>query len=173
MPIQWFGAKFLRDIEARVDKGLVHAGEAVVSKARQYAPVDTGELRDSIRYEINGSGGAAKLSMGGWTTAGKTLTIIVDALYGMYQEFGTRYIPPHPYIRPALNEVGKVFGAELGMSFNVMPMTNPLYAVEAGFTHPPTLTSKQKAHVREHLLPASKRHYKGNVRKAKMKVRVA
>lgn len=48
-------------------------GPEIEQRARDNAPVDTGELRDSISHHVDGT----------------TLTIRVGKEYGMYQEFGT------------------------------------------------------------------------------------
>ena len=170
---QWFGDKFLADVENRVDAGLNRAGQSVVARAQALAPKRTGALSSSISYQVTGAGGGAKLTLSGFTTTGKTLTFTVGVPYGIFQEFGTRNIRPHPYLRPALNEVGKIFGAELGMEFNIPFIASPLYAHQAGFALPPGLTGRQRKHIAKHLGPTSKRHYRGNVRKAKLRVRRA
>ncbi len=143
----------------------------MVARAQALAPFKSGALRGSIRYEVSGGGGGVRLGLGGLYTAGKTLIIEVGVPYGIFQEFGTRHIRPHPYIRPALNEIGRIFGAELGIQFNTPTYGSPVYAHQAGFTHPKHLTNRQKAHIATHLLPASKRHFKGNVKRAKLHVR--
>lgn len=58
--------------------------------AKSMAPVDTGELRDSIDIKY------------GKTDTGITADIGTDVFYGGFQEFGTSRNPPHPYLRPAL-----------------------------------------------------------------------
>ena len=152
---QWFGQRIINALEQRVVQGLHRAGTQVVAKAKTLAPVDAGFLRSSIDYQV----------------IGKTLTIRVGAPYGMFQEFGTRYIRPHPYIRPALNEIGRVLGGSIGMEFAVPFINQPILAHQAGFVLPKGLTAKQREHVARHLLPTSKRLYRGNVRRAKLRTR--
>jgi len=58
------------------------------------APVGGGRLRGSIDFEIKGAEGFV----------GSPLE------YAIYQEFGTRYMPPQPFLRPAISNV--VYGNE-------------------------------------------------------------
>ena len=53
------------------------------------APVGGGRLRGSIDYEVKGSEGFV----------GSPLE------YAIYQEFGTRYMSPQPFLRPAIAKV--------------------------------------------------------------------
>ena len=52
--------------------------DLIVIKAKHNAPVDTGRLRDSIRWEKRGAGQYA---------------LICDVPYAKYIEYGTRYYP--------------------------------------------------------------------------------
>ena len=159
MPIDstftWLGDKVLQAITGDIERKLHTAGAAIRSRAYMLAPKKTGAMAASIDYRVVGS----------------TLTIFVGAPYGMFQEFGTRSIRPHPDIRPALNELGRIFGSTIEMAFNTPVYAQPIIAHQAGFIVPKTLTPKQKAHVAAHLLPTSKRHYKGNVRRARLYAR--
>jgi len=151
----WLGDRVIRAVTGDIERRLHTAGAAVRTRAYQLAPKKTGYLAASIDYRVVGS----------------TLTIYVGAPYGMFREFGTRTSRPTPYIRPALNELSRIFGSTINMAFNTPVYANPVIAHQAGFVVPKTLTPKQRAHVAAHLLPASKRHYKGNVRRAKLYAR--
>lgn len=59
----------------------------VAKQAREYAHVITGYMRDHIRAKKTGD-----------TTA----EVRAEAPYSAYEEFGTRYRPAHPFIRPAM-----------------------------------------------------------------------
>lgn len=59
------------------------------AKAKQYAPVDTGFLRNSIGTDF----------------AGTRATIGPTAHYGPFVEFGTRRQPGQPYMTPAADAV--------------------------------------------------------------------
>lgn len=62
-------------------------GQRVEGGARRRAHVITGHLKSSIvRVRID------KYHH----------RVVVGAYYGIYEEYGTRYRPPHPYFRPAV-----------------------------------------------------------------------
>ena len=81
-------AKAQKHITAAMRKGtlLVERG------AKMKAPVDTGRLRSSITSEVRGVGADTVGVVGS------------NVVYAPYQEFGTRKMPAHPYLRPALAE---------------------------------------------------------------------
>lgn len=158
----WLGDKVKTYVSDRIQARLYETGRQVVATAQQLAPVDTGRLRASIGFVI----------------VGNTLQIYVDAPYGIYQEFGTRNIPPHPFIRPALNAIGRIWGADVEMTFNRTggPQWHGLLAGKRGFAASASpawkpLTPRQVKHVETVLVPGLRRHNTGNVRRASMKVR--
>lgn len=164
---RWFGDQIKQRISQYVDAKMHAAGEAIVARARQLAPVQTGALRASIVdfVEVNEAGGK------------HTLHIQVGMPYGIYQEFGTRNIPPHPFIRPAINEMGRVWGFKVAMGFATNPAHAGLLAgagkgMKGGFaaTARPfkRLTQKQIAHVEGKLIPGVKAHQRGNVKRTRM-----
>ena len=72
-----------------ITKNVLHdIGGKIVELAKKKAPIDTGKLKSSISYSVNGD----------------QLVIEVKAPYGMYQEFGTASrgeFPGQPYkIKP-------------------------------------------------------------------------
>jgi len=66
------------------------AAEEMAEVARQNAPVDTGELRDSIHVEDEGEGSR----------------VVVGTDHWIFPEFGTVDMAPEPYMRPAVDQVG-------------------------------------------------------------------
>lgn len=56
---------------------------------------DTGNLRNSIRYEVNGSGKSV---------CGIVGTTQKDPPYGAYLEYGTSRMAPRPWLKPAMNK---------------------------------------------------------------------
>lgn len=70
----------------------------VEGAAKQLCPVDTGRLRASITHEVEGEGLDVVARIG------------TNVSYAPYQELGTRHMPPHPFLRPALGSVHTTFG---------------------------------------------------------------
>lgn len=66
---------------------------AIEGDAKVFAPVDTGNLRNSISTEIAGDGRFGAM----------TAEIGPTAEYGIYQEFGTSRMPAHPFMGPAFD----------------------------------------------------------------------
>ena len=132
---------------ARVDQELGQMGGFIVSRMQQYAPVDTGLLRSSIHDKVD--------------TADHSLTVFIPPFYGIYQEFGTRFIRPHPYARPAILDAHQRWEFS-DVTFYLHPaaqLSEPLRATTSGFRLPQhqKLTASQEAHVRKHLIPTSRR----------------
>ncbi|KRK80225.1 HK97-gp10 family putative phage morphogenesis protein [Companilactobacillus nodensis] len=75
--------------------------------AERKAPVDTGHLKREIHQDIKGEGAEVVGQVSG------------DADYDPYQEYGTRYQPGTPHIRPAYYEQRDKFVK--GMSELVKP----------------------------------------------------
>lgn len=99
--VAWDDKSFLAGLDAAIAeydhdgaKALDKAGDAAVEAARSKVPVDTGELRDSIRVIEKGHDDGPYVDVG------------TDDPVGIYQEFGTVNVPPQPFMRPALAEAG-------------------------------------------------------------------
>lgn len=80
-----------------VDEVVKRNAAEMQEKAQRYAPVDTGFLKRNIN-----------LSFGGGLTdySGQ---VSGDANYDGYQEYGTRYQPGTPHIRPAYYDQRPIF----------------------------------------------------------------
>lgn len=74
------------------------------SAAKRRVHVITGYLRDSIHTEMVKPGHHK---------------IVVGAHYGVYEEYGTRHRPPHPFLRPAVREVKAQFLLDMRQVFRV------------------------------------------------------
>lgn len=72
-------------------------GESAALTAQQDAPYDTGELHDSIDFQMTGQ------------TSGE---IIVGAEHGKFVEYGTRYQHAQPFLRPAIEQQRPKFEAD-------------------------------------------------------------
>lgn len=96
------GAFIWTDKDAAVElaaKALERIAVEVQRSAKQKAPVDTGTLQASITVAQESA-----------DTNEVAYTVGTNVFYAPFQEFGTRYIPPHPYLVPALVEVGGKYG---------------------------------------------------------------
>jgi HK97 gp10 family phage protein len=91
--------RFKRLVKDLVSRKMEQAGAKVVARARELAPVDTGALRNSISFTYN--------------TETMTLQIHADVFYAYWQEVGNSRVPAHPYLRPALREIGPIFGSAI------------------------------------------------------------
>jgi len=156
--IVWNGQQVLDAVHQRITQQMIQLGQTGVEIAQRYAPKRTGRLATSIRYMYN--------------DATYVLAFVVDAPYGVFVEYGTRYQRPQPYLRPAINTLGHIYGIDLAMAFTGTPaIRQPILAHGAGFHLPPTLTKRQREHVARHLVPTSERHHIGNVSRARLHVR--
>jgi len=72
-----------------VPSALDKAGLLVLSRAKQKAPVDTGNLRGLIAKE---------------RPSPAEVDVVSPAEYSIYQEMGTYKMAAHPFMRPALDE---------------------------------------------------------------------
>jgi HK97 gp10 family phage protein len=72
--------------------------------AKQRAPVDTGRLRNSIAVEVDADGLGA--------------TVGTNVEYAPFQEFGTRTVPAHPFLFPALEEHRQDFVSNLSRALD-------------------------------------------------------
>ena len=153
----WLGQQVIDFVNARIDQSLVNAGNAWLDRSRALAPMKTGRLRAEEDFQV----------------VDRTLVLIMGAPYDIFQEFGTRNIPPHPHVRPALNEINRLLGTSIELQFNRPggSQWHGIHAHEGGFILPKNLTRRQLKHVRERLLPVSKALHRGNVKRAKVRVR--
>lgn len=176
--LRWGGKKIQDIINTRIDNNLYETGDVVVAEARRLAPVKTGELRESIDYIILHNEGRGR----------SELRITVGVFYGIYQEFGTRNIPPHPFIRPALLAARRIWGFDLNVNFagagysataggpwhGLLATTGKGHRV-AGFAASASsrwkpLTAKQVGHVEHKLIPSIKQWHRGNVKRSRFTV---
>lgn len=80
--------RFRRNTELTEVKDVLRVnGEQMLQRARKNAPVETGELRDSLRMDID--------------EAGFSVNIKSDVDHASYVEYGTRYKHAQPFIGPA------------------------------------------------------------------------
>lgn len=73
-------------VEGKAETILARTGAAIARDAKSLAPVDTGNLKNSISM----------------TGTGLDREVSPTAEYGIYQELGTSTQPAQPYLAPAL-----------------------------------------------------------------------
>lgn len=158
MSVQWNDAA-VKQIMDRIDQELGVIGKFLVSGMQQRAPVDTGQLRAGIHEVVD--------------TRVHSVSVWIPAFYGIYQEFGTRFIKPHPFVRPTLLDASRHWRFS-DVTINLYPapqMSRPLQATMAGFRAPRGLTATQRRHVDINLRPVS-RIYAKEFRRRRIKYNV-
>ena len=90
-------------IKSEILNGLETCGLVAEGYAKKLAPVDTGNLRNSITHYVDDGEPAAYIG--------------TDVEYAPYQELGTIHMAAHPFLKPAVadheNEYRKIIEKEL------------------------------------------------------------
>ena len=87
--LEWYPQELLREVDQKTDSLIDLMSESVLSDAMSEVPVNTGRLQESITINKLGLEKAASIGTG------------VD--YALFVEYGTRYMPAQPYLRPAID----------------------------------------------------------------------
>lgn len=95
--------------ENALNKGNLEFAIEITANAKALAPVDEGQLRNSIQYLVS-DGRKGGLNDGPGKKADEMSTqlksgeaaVMASADYSIYVELGTRKMAPQPYIRPAV-----------------------------------------------------------------------
>jgi hypothetical protein len=158
--INWLGQKVIDGVLGDIDIRMNRAGQKFVDQVHATVHVKTGAMRAGAFYRVED----------------RTLILGDTAPHTMFEAFGTRFRPGHPQYLEAINSIGSTLGFDLEMNFVVPHISSPLIAHGGRFIvpsaiQPKPLTQAQHRHVRENLAPALKRLHRGNVKKAKMRVR--
>ena len=90
--------RIIAGMEMKAEAFTAKAALDMVAGAQRRAPVDTGFLRNSIQ--------ANKIGPAHWR-------VTVGADYGIYVEYGTRFMGAQPYLIPTVAEVGPAFIAAM------------------------------------------------------------
>lgn len=80
-------------------KGCAKTAFKVERKAKELCPVDTGNLRSSIRTTVDKKDGLVMVSAGGSSEG------TAEVGYAVYVNYGTRKMEPRPFFTNALEEV--------------------------------------------------------------------
>ena len=93
-----------------VRRGMRNAMKRLENKAKALAPVDRGDLRDSIKTK-NAKARRRRGSVKFQRETGISMltgpTVIRGDNYGYFQEFGTVHAAPQPFMRPAADSEGE------------------------------------------------------------------
>ena len=91
MPVRFTSHKdaILRELDRKMQKANEIIGGMAEGYAKGYAPVDTGNLRNSISHAADDNY--------------RTVVIGTNVQYAPYQELGApnAHVPAHPFLRPA------------------------------------------------------------------------
>lgn len=158
--LSWFGDKVAALVNRDAHAKLEQSGAAALAIMRVNAPVDTGNLRAKEDYRVEGS----------------ELIFTFGAEYDILTEHGTRFMAPHPHIRIGLNVIPRIWGSSITLDFNAPYIVSPVLHHKGDFIIPSgiqarPLTAKQKHHVQHVLRPSAKGLHRGNVKRAKIRVR--
>lgn len=101
MPVSFTSHKdeALRGLDQKMQKANEIIGGMAEGYAKGYAPVDTGNLRNSISHTAENNF--------------RTVVIGTNVYYAPFQELGTSKIKAHPYLRPAIENHIKDYQAVL------------------------------------------------------------
>ena len=101
--IQDHSAEVSTEIKSALLRGLETCGLVAEGYAKKLAPVDTGNLRNSITHTVDEEEPAAYIG--------------TNVEYAPYQELGTIHMAAHPFLKPAVadhaNEYRKIIENEL------------------------------------------------------------
>lgn len=86
--VKWYGDKAIKNMEQAVSVALEASALLVEGTAKNLAPVDTGNLRNSITHEVEGQE----------ARVGSALE------YAKFVELGTSKMAAQPYLYPALEQ---------------------------------------------------------------------
>lgn len=101
--IQDNSREIANDIKSALLRGLETCGLVAEGYAKKLAPVDTGNLRNSITHDVDDGETAAYIG--------------TNVEYAPYQELGTIYMAAQPFLKPAVadhaNEYRKIIEDEM------------------------------------------------------------
>jgi HK97 gp10 family phage protein len=86
-------ALFARSLNDGIEEGLEAAGKLIVNLASQLAPEDTGKLKESGDYTVEGK--VLEVSFGNGLSDDRAIA----------QEYGTMFMPAQPYLSVAVREI--------------------------------------------------------------------
>lgn len=106
MTVKWFPENFLKEADRIVGRNLEEVAEKVEADAKTFCPVDSGDLKKSIKnYKSKHKDGGYIVWAGGG-----------EEYYASFVELGSVKMAAKPFLNPALEKnksfMRKVFGAK-------------------------------------------------------------
>ena len=95
---EWYGGEVITNVEKAKKTVLTMACIVINMDATPMAPVDTGNLRDSITYKVDGDEGR----------------VGTNVEYAIHQEYGTKKMAAQSFLRPALDKNRSKLIREIG-----------------------------------------------------------
>lgn len=83
-------------------------GQALVERARELVPVDTGALQASISYRVEQSGGQVHIIFGAYTD------------YAVWVELGSSRWAGQPFLRPAIDSIAQTIADRYAATFQAV-----------------------------------------------------
>jgi HK97 gp10 family phage protein len=80
-------------------------GQALVERARELVPVDTGATRDSIAYRVESTGGQVHIILGAYSP------------WAIFVELGTVHWSGRAFLRPAIDSVASSIAERFAAAF--------------------------------------------------------
>ena len=100
--VHWHSQALERKIDITNERLVKRIAQIMSRKAKQLCPVLTGNLKRSIRADVQLKKGKAELVAGG--DAGVAPGVGSPVEYAVFVELGTRHRAATPYLRPAVEE---------------------------------------------------------------------
>lgn len=103
MSVEFFTSKNMdKAVDNAMTQALLKIAGKVTAQAKEFTAIDTGRLKGSIMWKSDVAESASSSEK--LTVNPKHHEVYVGSAvnYAVYQEFGTRRMQPHPYLRPAV-----------------------------------------------------------------------
>ena len=94
--LEWYGDDIMQALESERKRALTESGIEVLGRATQLAPVDTGNLKNSLTYDLHHKENV-------FDVQSDAIEVGTAVHYAIHQEYGTKRMGARPFLRPALD----------------------------------------------------------------------
>jgi HK97 gp10 family phage protein len=125
---------FDRTSPAYTEVGVMAGGKVIAAAAKDFVPVDTGDLQSTIRVvpgKRDGSKSSCYVTAGGRARSGN------DVNYAGFVEFGTSRMAARPFLRPAYDKFKQAAVKETGDAVFATIVDPHNMTITSGFALPP------------------------------------